>query len=344
MAGALTLACLPARAQDWATYEVCFPQTIEVSDAALAPFTLEGLEQAAQAIPNATGKYWRITAPNGAVSHLWGTMHSNHPRVLDLPDLVEADLRAARAVALEVDYTFTSRQAYGRWVRADDILRTDSMPSRFGLLGLPTDVEGWIRDRTAGIGWRRDAPDTLTLAGLAQMILGDPCSDFRAGIYPGQDGRIQMLGTIEGAQVFGLEEPEDFLNKLSDPQNFDLTRAMITVYGAYLNPARTAESTATALALYLRGQMGVWMLLDRGYIMSLYGEDRGRDLLALTSGYLVEERNRKFVSRALMALGQGDVFIAVGGFHLPGETGMIELLRKEGYDVTRVRLPGEAAQ
>ncbi|WP_371227831.1 TraB/GumN family protein [Roseovarius sp. 2305UL8-3] len=338
------MAALPAEAQSWATPEVCFPKNLEVYEDTLTPFTLDDLQAAAQAIPNAAGRYWRVTSPEGAVSHLWGTMHVNDPRLLDLPDQVLGDIRAARAVALEADFIFTTRDDYTSWARADNIIRSDGLPSRFGLLGLPDDVNAWIRDRTEGLAWGADAPDYLTLAGLAQLILGDPCADFAGGVYPNQDSLIQTLGAIEGAEIIGLESPEDFLNTLSDPQNFNLTRAMIGVYGAYLNPTRTADSTATGYALYLQGQTGVSMLLDRAYIMAIYGEDQGRDWLELTNGYLLDDRNQTFVASALPELNQGGVFIAVGNFHLPGEDGMIELLRGEGFRVERVALPGEVAE
>ena len=38
----------------------------------------------------------------------------------------------------------------------------------------------------------------------------------------------------------------------------------------------------------------------------------------------------------------GGVFMAIGSYHLPGEAGMIELLRREGFRVTRIPLAGEA--
>lgn len=336
-----SLAALPAQSQDWATHDVCFPDKLELFEDTLAPFKLADLEAAAQTIPNATGRYWQITSPGGAVSHLWGTMHANDPRILALPDRVEADIRAARVVALETDFIFTSRADYARFASAEEIVRQDYLPFRFGVLGLPPEIESWIRMRTDGIGWGDDAPDYLTLAGLASLILGDPCSDFAAGTYPSQDSLIQTLGAMEGAGILALEPPDDFMDTLSDPQNFELTRALIAIYGAYLNPERTAQSTATGYALYLRGQLGVSMLVDRGYILEIYGDNQGGDWLALTNGYLVEQRNQTFLTNALPALEQGGVFMAIGGFHLPGDTGMIALLRKQGFTVERIAVTGE---
>ena len=40
--------------------------------------------------------------------------------------------------------------------------------------------------------------------------------------------------------------------------------------------------------------------------------------------------------RASPELGKGNVFMAVGALHLPGEEGVVELLRSQGFKLTRV--------
>ena len=42
------------------------------------------------------------------------------------------------------------------------------------------------------------------------------------------------------------------------------------------------------------------------------------------------------IDAALPLIDGGGAFIAIGALHLPGETGMIELLKQRGYTVTRV--------
>ena len=51
---------------------------------------------------------------------------------------------------------------------------------------------------------------------------------------------------------------------------------------------------------------------------------------------LVARRNRRMVERMLPGLRQGGVFVAVGALHLPGEEGLVALLRQEGFTVERV--------
>ncbi|MDZ7847866.1 MAG: TraB/GumN family protein [Owenweeksia sp.] len=52
---------------------------------------------------------------------------------------------------------------------------------------------------------------------------------------------------------------------------------------------------------------------------------------------LVDDRNLKWLEKLRPLLDDGNVFVAVGALHLPGENGLITLLRKEGYEVRRVR-------
>ena len=70
---------------------------------AYPPGLEDDYQQAAKAIPNPVGRLWRITASSGAVSHLWGTYHTPHPLLLDLPDTFRRVLAEARVVALEFD-------------------------------------------------------------------------------------------------------------------------------------------------------------------------------------------------------------------------------------------------
>ena len=121
----LLAAAAPAVAQDWATRDLCFPPRIEIHDEVFAPEGRAELEARAAAIPNATGRFWRIMAPDGAVSYLWGTMHSSHRSVLDLPDTVRKALTGADQLGLEIDPTFPDRESHDAYMRGDDVYRAD---------------------------------------------------------------------------------------------------------------------------------------------------------------------------------------------------------------------------
>jgi uncharacterized protein YbaP (TraB family) len=49
---------------------------------------------------------------------------------------------------------------------------------------------------------------------------------------------------------------------------------------------------------------------------------------------MLTARNKVMSARAAGILAEGSAFIAVGALHLPGEKGLVELFRKEGYTLT----------
>ncbi|MFK7920487.1 MAG: TraB/GumN family protein [Bacteroidia bacterium] len=75
-------------------------------------------------------------------------------------------------------------------------------------------------------------------------------------------------------------------------------------------------------------------------MLALYRQQRLGDLLTMTMGEetmeeslegLLYERNRNWIPQLEKMMRKESVFIAVGAAHLPGEKGVIELLRAAGY-------------
>ena len=49
---------------------------------------------------------------------------------------------------------------------------------------------------------------------------------------------------------------------------------------------------------------------------------------------LLDDRNKKWIPKLKPLLDEGGAFIAIGALHLPGDVGVLELLKKEGYKVS----------
>ncbi|KNG94280.1 TraB/GumN family protein [Pseudaestuariivita atlantica] len=331
-----------AAAQHWATREVCTVDTPAIhADLFTAP-GIDALREQARQIPNNTGRYWQITAPSGAVSHLHGTFHTSDRHILDLPPRVRADIARSRLVAVEVDFTAPTRRHIRALGDRDQIWRDARSNFKFDTVGLPPRITSMIRSRTSGLGWTPEAPDYLTFGGLAELLLPDPCSDFTAGVIPFQDALIQTLGHIAGADLLGLEPRDAFRATLDRRDRQDTAIAILAVYGAYLTPMTDNRPRATNIAMYLRGELGLMSLTDRAFLQTQFGQADGSQLQSIVDDYMLRERNETFLATARDALDTGGVFMAIGSAHLPGTTGMIELLRAAGFTVTRIPLPGEA--
>ncbi|MFK7751933.1 MAG: TraB/GumN family protein [Sedimentitalea sp.] len=307
---------------------------------ALAPANLAELEADATRYINGVGKYWQITADNGAVSHLWGSYHSNERHVLALPERVIAQIAAARVVALETDFIYKSRRQIELSFRQDDRYRGPGQSIDREISDLPALLIANIRSRTHALGWGRDAADVLVPAAVIELIMSNPCDDFAAGVLPIQDDRIQMLGHINGAQILGLEPPNALFSKLSRPESKVLRQAMLMIYATYLNPQTSSKNKSTSIQLYLEGRTGVSRAWDRAWLVAQLG-DAAHNLLDRVDAYLLDARNAVFVTKVKPDLQVGGVFMAVGAFHLSGKQGMVEMLRRDGFAVTRTPIPGE---
>jgi uncharacterized protein YbaP (TraB family) len=84
---------------------------------------------------------------------------------------------------------------------------------------------------------------------------------------------------------------------------------------------------------YLRGN------LDDIYRRSMEAEGSGDALSKRLRAKLIDERNQLMLKRILPILEKGKAFVAVGALHLPGDKGLLNLLRKQGYVVTSPELP-----
>jgi uncharacterized protein YbaP (TraB family) len=336
---ALALAAPAAQAQYWATTDYCRVETPEIIETVFPSSSYADLQAAAAQIPNSTGKLWKITSSEGAVSHLWGTYHSNDPFLLRQATQVEHLARAARVAAFELDPVAPSRRKFehaltapGYWKEPRVVPTAPNVSQRA--------LEN-IRSRLAGVGLGRGSTEYLTPGGLAMMVLGDPCNDFAQGIHPIQDDYLHMQGAIGGARIIGLEPPDATLKHLNKSENLDLAHAMIELYSGLLDPSNTNAQRATGFALYQRGENGVAMLWERESLADTYGPHEGPALQDKVDDYLLRQRNLDFMETALPDLGQGGVFMAVGSWHIPGKDGMVELLRDAGFAVERIVLPDE---
>ena len=339
----VSLIAAPALAQEWATAEVCTVDAPYISDAAFAPAELSALEAEAADVPNPNGKFWRITSPGDEVSRLWGTYHSSDPAILALPEQVTEAIEASRVVAVEVDFRLESREAYrhsremvGRFKEASDPFAF--IPGDGTIAGLPLDVSLWIRDRALELGWTEDIDLILSMPGIAEVLLSDPCEDFANGVLPIQDDYVLLLGRLAGADILSLETHDEFSENLAADE--DTARAVVATYAAYLKPITTNAERAASFALYRQGRLGVLKAWDYAFQREVYGA-AGAEYLGLTDAYLLNLRNNRFVERLERELGLGGVFIAVGSAHIPGDNGLVALLRDKGYKVDRIPLPGE---
>lgn len=330
----------PAAAQDWFTREACSTGEIRVWREVLSVAEEARYSAIAGEVPNSLGRFWKITAPGGQISWLWGTYHVSERRLLALPQELREVLETADVVALEFNPQPGTRA---------DIRRANDQAWMFILPGAApddrTDFPPQILDHMAlrleTFGWDPGYMSMMTDAGLFSLLLSDPCSDFTP-FMPAQDYFIAQTGWLAGARIAGLQEPWELGAELTVPERAAAARAALLLYGLYLGPdSALAGLRETGFALYLEGRIGVMDAWSDGWAEQVLGAARGREVVDLAESYLLVERNAIWMEKIRSLAGQGNAVIAVGASHLPGDLGLVSMIRDAGYQVERVVLPGE---
>lgn len=83
------------------------------------------------------------------------------------------------------------------------------------------------------------------------------------------------------------------------------------------------------------------MVFGPAHRWAVLGQDIADDVVFRTNAYLLDDRNANFLATIREELTEGGVFMAIGNLHLPGENGMVAMLRRAGFTVDRIALPGE---
>lgn len=137
------------------------------------------------------------------------------------------------------------------------------------------------------------------------------------------DSEIQNRGAALGKEIGGLETIEEQCQALFGSSIIDQADDLMNMVR---NDNRSLEMAHKLAKAYLAGDLNAMLALIEEPEMGMgTGADR-----------LINNRNANWVRFMAGLLPTASVLIAVGAGHLPGDKGLISLLRKSGYTVTPV--------
>ena len=139
------------------------------------------------------------------------------------------------------------------------------------------------------------------------------------------DSYFQVAGSELGKSVYGLETVEDQLKMLL--RSITIERQAEILVETIRNTDNIITENAKLDSLYVKGD------LEGLYEMLIEAED----MTEAEKFLLVDERNHDWLPKIEKHIKQESCFIAVGALHLPGNDGLINLLRKAGYKVKAVK-------
>jgi len=316
----------PARAED----AVCDGRNL-VADLKLSdPTNFAALEKEAAAVPNGRGTFWKIERTGIAPSYLLGTMHVTDPRVLAMPKGAETAYEQSATVVVESDEIVDDRKAAAALMMRPDLTMFSDGKSIKDFLDDPQEEKLSADLKLRGIPLALVAKMKPWI--IASFVALPACEmNRKAAGASFLDKKLAEDALLKGKSLKGLESLVEQLKAMDAlPIAFHLDALIETL--ALGDTIQDVMSTTTDL--YLSGDIGMIMPM-----MKVVSEEKSASTEAGYADFeqrIIIDRNKVMATRAKPILDTGNVFMAVGALHLPGEEGVIELLRKEGFKVTRI--------
>lgn len=256
---------------------------------------------------------WQISGNNiKQPSFLFGTIHMLCPEDFNISDSIRSTLNRTLKLYLEIDMDDASIMI--KTVQLS-MLKQGSIKELMSAEAY-TRLERFMKD-TIGMPMmmlNRMKPFTL-LSLLYTKIL--PCQKPES-----YEQRLLEIAKNRKMEVLGLEKLEDqfaVFDQIPDTAEVSMIMEMIDNY-----EAQRTEFAKMVLLYNKRDLNGLATMINGSPEMAGF-----EDLLLIN-------RNRNWIPIMEKAMAAQPTFFAVGAGHLPGQNGVIELLRKAGYSVTPV--------
>lgn len=285
----------------------------------------------AETTPNGTGKLFRIEAEGLQPSFLYGTMHMTDPRVLQLEPQADRALDGAGRLVIETTDVLKGQSASMAVLSRPDLLNLPA-GKRLGDYLTP-EMRERIEAKLLSYGIPFGSVETLQPWFFSVGLLLPACEMQRqAEGAEVLDIALATRAKAAGKPVLGLETAIEQLEAMASlSMDLQVQSLLATLE---LKPDMP-DIFETMIELYLSGDIAMISAVAEA-AMPL--SDIPAESVAAYTEFedrIVEARNHTMATRLQPILKEGGAFVAIGALHLPGEEGVVELLRKAGYTLTR---------
>ena len=321
-----TLLLLGSRAE--AAAPVCTGKDMIAAMAVADPAALEKIRSEAAKTPNGAGLLWKIEKEGAKPSFLFGTMHMTDPRVVSLPPVAQAAFDTSETVVIETTDVLDQTKMMASFMEDPELMMFTDKTTLPSLLS-PQDeemVDAALSKRGIPLAsvikmkpWVLSAMVALPACEMARKAAGEPVLDIN----------LARQAKAAGKELGGLETAKSQLEAMASlPLEFHVEGLVETLrLGEEID-----DVIETMIGIYLSGDTGMFWPFFRAALPAGEAGESGYSAFEET---MITSRNGVMAREAKAFLDEGGAFIAVGALHLPGEEGVIELLRKDGYSVSR---------
>lgn len=266
------------------------------------------------------GLLWKIERPGYQTGFLYGTIHVPDARVLRLKQTVIQSMRASDVIATEAPMDAASLQAAGMAALFDDGRRLDRLigSQHYRQLAALMHERGVPAEAV---------PSFKPWSAMSLLIMPKTVE------HPPLDIVLFRTGQQWGKHTTGLESIAEQLAVFDDlPMNAQVAMLEATI------------DQQSLIAPMVEQMLQLWLAEDTGALLELAAEGNGMKMSAELNAFndmmldrLIDRRNDLMATRLENMLKQNKSFAAVGALHLPGPSGVLNLLAQRGFIITRVR-------
>ena len=258
--------------------------------------------------------FWEIESPEGKVSHLLGTYHLLGAKFLEAHPKMQVAYEESDAVIVEtiMDSTQLMKVAMSGFDPTVSLQKlSDSAEYALikgvmePLLGIPLSAADQI------------FPLNLSVTYSVQLAAKCMPEELRHDGAP-IDIFLGWKAAKDNKQVVGLESLQEQMNILFRSQTPE--EQMRDLLSLLSDTSAARRTTKQLVEAYAFGD------LETMYNLSMEMEESMGDMNAW-----LDDRNIAWMPQLKPLLNEGGCFIAVGALHLPGENGLLRLLKEAGY-------------
>ena len=275
----------------------------------------------AEAMLYEKGLLWKITKKGRKPAHLFGTMHLSDERIRDIPKPVRQALVRSDNMSIEMilehddQHRVQRLMSYSRGNSLDKVLG----PNLFARVVKAVSPAGLAADDI-----RQFKPWYVS-----SLVTVHPDEAMRrSGGRVVLDAALANIARSHAIPLHGLETFDEHFGLFDSMTEEDQIKML-----------RVALKGTHRVRQYYEYMVRLYLDRDLAGIMRVTGEfSAGLDpeLRKAFEEKLIYKRNEIMVRRMQKRIREGRAFVAVGAAHLPGHRGMLYLLEKRGFKVTRV--------
>ena len=264
------------------------------------------------AYANDRGIFWKLKAPNGLTHYLFGTMHTDDNRIITFLPIVKQSLNASDLLVVEIasdDHAknlFMSNHSLTSDLNEAELNQIKKL-SEFHVMYF----ENVVRMKPWLLAIIFDSPK--------------PSNEFN------QDFLLMSMASDLDKDVTGIESSQEHF-AIMDSLSFDDQLVMLRSVLKKTEKERLSDYKLL---------MKEYLLADLDRIRKTDEELTGKllppDLWAKMKIQLMDERNKKMVTKIKELSKDKQLFIAVGASHLAGQDGLLNQLRQSGFKISPIK-------